>query len=88
METYTLTAKLGGKKRRTTVYGDHRNMDPKIVPLFVHEGATEEEIADADAAMSAMPVILRKASNDPVWARGEIVLAHSSGRVVKTMAAK
>jgi hypothetical protein len=88
MESYKLTATLGGRRRSARVTGDHRNMDPKIVPLFVHEGATEEEIADADASMSAMPIILNRAFKDEVWAKGRIVLAHSSGRIVKTMDAK
>lgn len=85
---YTLTAKHGGKTRRATVYGRADNMDPKIVPLMVHDGATEQEIADADAAMSAIPLIMDRASGDEIWAKGSIVLRCEDGRVVKTMDAK
>lgn len=85
---YFLRAELDGLTKEAVVYGDARNMEPRIVPLMVRPDATEQEIADADASMSAQPIILNRAVNDPVWARGKITLADATGRVVREMPAK
>lgn len=90
---YQLRAELDGETRIESVYGDARNMPEKIVPLMVHEGAEEWEVADADASMSSIARILNLAAGDDedarIWAKGEITLTNvKTGRVVTTMPAK
>lgn len=88
-EEYELRAELDGEVRVETVYGDHRNMDPKIVPLMVHPDAKEWEIADADASLSAIPVVMNRAYEDEVWAKGTVTITHvKTGRIVRTMDSK
>lgn len=89
MPEYLLRAEYRGEVREETVYGDDRNMPDQIVPLMVHDGAEKWEVADSDAAMSAIPVVMNRASTDEVWAKGHITLTNvKTGRIVKEMPAK
>lgn len=88
MSEYLLRAEWDGQVREETIYGDDRNMDAKIVPLMVHEDAEAWEVADSDAALSAIPRVMNLASSDPVWAKGRVTLTNmKTGRLVREMPA-
>lgn len=89
MGDYELKAVLGDEVRVEEVFGDDRNMPERIVPLMVGEGATPAQVTDADAALAAIPLILNRAVDDEVWAKGRITLTNlKTGVVVREMEAK
>ena len=57
-----------------------------------HEGVTDTVSFDAvdsmDATMQAISVVLNAATEDVVWARGEVTLVDGNGRVLHRMEAK
>jgi hypothetical protein len=86
---YELRAVLGDQTRVEEVFGDDRNMPDEIVPLMVHEGAEEWQQADSDAALTAIAIVMNRAVEDEVWAKGHITLTHvKTGRLVREMPAK
>jgi hypothetical protein len=71
---YRLTARLDGRRRRTTI------TEP------VDGGYFDKLPVDARATMSAIAKIMNKATRDEVWARGRIELTRlSDGVVIHTM---
>jgi hypothetical protein len=86
---YMLHARLGDEERVTLLTADDREVPAPIVPLLVHREAHPWEVADADACLSAIRLVMGWARTDPVWARGEVTLTHlKTGRIVRTLPAE
>lgn len=58
----------------------------------VHNRAMSQEEVwaedDDDATMSAMIVVLNRAVESPIWAKGKITLRDATGATIQTMDAK
>lgn len=87
MPEYVLRAEYNGITKIEEIWGNANNMPKKIWALMVGENATELEVQDADAAISAIPRILNLAKEDEIWAKGRITIERD-GVVVKEMPGK
>lgn len=79
--TYKLRATRAGRSKEIDLPVDLETYEAKRT-LSIGGGA------DDLAVMDAIPVIMNRATADPLWAKGRIVLTAPDGRVVQEMEEK